>query len=256
MKNPSSAHVLARRAEATHRVAAGGGGGRRYELAYEALRRAIIRGIFPIGSRLVASTLARDLGFSRTPVRDALSRLATLGLVRRAGKTYAVVGLTSKDVDNIAAVRAVLEGAAAGLAAKEVTPADLKVLKGLLGEMDRAVEHEDSNVYRTYHRRFHFRIVASTGNPYFERSLEPLMDLVDLAWEASSPDMPRYELAQEQHREIVRALTRRDSKAARLSMIIHINTGMRKVSEALEGRSEGLSLREIVEEALIAGGHS
>jgi DNA-binding GntR family transcriptional regulator len=225
--------------------------GNLYESVYETLRRAIVRGIVPTGQRLVVSSLALEMGVSRTPVRDALSRLETMGLVRRTGRSYGVVGLTATDVDDLTVVRSALEGMAAALAAARITEAEIERLRQLAGALDDASLRGATDKYRSLHRAFHAHVTACSRNVYLQRTLASLMDFIDLVWEATSPNRERLTRAQEQHKDIVRALARRDSARARRVLVDHVNSGMGLIREALEQKqSTTPDLRQVMAEVV------
>jgi DNA-binding GntR family transcriptional regulator len=177
--------------------------------------------------------------------------LGALGLVRRDGRQFAVIGFAPADVDRIAFVRVALEGAAADMAARAIEPKEIARLVTLVGKMDDAASKLDADTYRSLHRQFHRLIVQSADNPYLERAFESLMDLVDLVWESSAPGSARYTKAQTEHRKIIHRLKRRNPTEARRAMVHHIKSGMNLIRESLE-RKEGRrrNLRTLVEETL------
>lgn len=219
-----------------------------YESVYETLRRAIARGIVPAGRQLVVSRLALEMDVSRTPVRDALSRLEALGLVRRHGRSYAVVGLTPGDIDEMAIVRCALEGTAAALAAERIKLREIQRLRTLARELDDAGMRSDVESYRRLHGTFHAQVVACSRNVYLQRSLGALMNFIDLAWEATSPSRERLNRARQQHREIVRALAGRDPEKARRVVGDHVMIGMGLISRALRQQSVKSDLRYVMAE--------
>jgi DNA-binding GntR family transcriptional regulator len=108
---------------------------------YDEIRRGIVEGRFPPGSRLVEQRLAASLDVSRTPVREALRRLEAEGLVvveRHRGAQ--VRGLSPEEVADLYDVRSRLEAYAAELAAQRRTPADLALLDEALAAFDAAVD--------------------------------------------------------------------------------------------------------------------
>lgn len=223
--------------------------GNLYESVYETLRRAIVRGIVPTGQRLVVSALALEMGVSRTPVRDALSRLETMGLVRRNGRSYGVVGLSPGDVDDIMVVRSVLEGTAAALAAARITQIEIEQLRALARDLDGAGLRGDTDKYRALHRTFHAQVTACSQNVYLQRTLASLMDFIDLVWEATSPTRERFTRAQEQHKEIVHALASRDPEKTRRVVVNHVKSGMGLIRQALErNQSAKPDLRQVMAE--------
>ena len=93
------------------------------EIAYEAIREAILSGRFLPGQRLVADELAQEFGTSRMPIREALQRLENAGLVSITPHRGAVVSeLSEQEIVEIYHIRAVLEGLAARLAAPHLAP--------------------------------------------------------------------------------------------------------------------------------------
>lgn len=222
--------------------------GRRYDVVFEALRRAIIRGVLPIGNHLVASAAARQMGVSRTPVREALSRLEGVGLVHRTGRTYAVIGVGPAEVDQICFVRAILEASGAALAAEHVTHAEIDHLETLVHSMSKGIRAHEGETYRVLHRQFHRQIMVSARNMYLTQTLEPLMDLVDVLWEAASPDAARYERAQREHAGLLEALKRKEPALARQLMDAHVGWGMSLIRASLERKEAArVDLRALVE---------
>ncbi|MGH9018530.1 MAG: GntR family transcriptional regulator, partial [Acidimicrobiales bacterium] len=98
-------------------------------LAYDRIRRSIVDGSYPPGSRLVEQALSSELDLSRTPIREALRRLEVEGLVLYRRHRGAVVRTTTADeVIDLYELRARLESYAAELAAARSTPADHRAL--------------------------------------------------------------------------------------------------------------------------------
>lgn len=219
-----------------------------YESVFQTLKQAVVRGIVPSGQRLVVSGLARQLGVSRTPVRDALSRLEALGLVRREGGSYAVTGLAPSDVDQIAVARVAIEGTAAALAAARVTGEEIELLRQLARDLDGAVFDDDVDRYRRLHREFHEKVVVFSHNVYLQRTLQSLKDFIEPVWEATAPSRERLNKAREQHGEIVGAIERRDPEATQRVVAHHIRSGMGLIKRALEEESTKLDLRRVLAE--------
>src|SRR5438552_8520439 len=100
------------------------------ERAYRELRNRIISGDLPPGTRLVEAQVASETGVSRTPVREALKRIAAEGLVSRDGLGGLIVYAASPDeVEQLYLVREVLDGLAARLAAHRVSPDEFAKLE-------------------------------------------------------------------------------------------------------------------------------
>ena len=100
--------------------------------AYTLILDAIETGDFRPGARLVESELAERLGVSRTPVREALQRLETQGMLSRDGRSLIVASLDHNQLAELYTVRAELEGLAARLAARHATDEEINVLRGMV----------------------------------------------------------------------------------------------------------------------------
>jgi GntR family transcriptional regulator of vanillate catabolism len=140
---------------------------------YRQLRRLILEGRLAPGERLRQEVLARDLGISRTPLREALNRLASEGLIEfRPHRSAVVAEYSERDITADYEARLVLEPAAARLAALRRDPETLKALRAAL----RAAERAGGDVERLFaaNRAFHTALVAGAGNPHLTRFVESL----------------------------------------------------------------------------------
>src|SRR5688572_11133326 len=113
--------------------------GSRSDVAYTTLRGAIHSGRFHAGDRMREADLAQWLGISWTPVRDALKRLESDGLLSAASRRGLVVAeLDQQQVSELYAVRDVLEGLAGRLAAQHATPAEIAAMRELIERQARS----------------------------------------------------------------------------------------------------------------------
>mgnify|MGYP001246047980 CR=1 FL=1 len=111
----------------------------------DSLRRSILSGGYQPGERLIEQEIANQLAVSRAPVRDAIRLLAKEGLVTLVPHRGAVVSAISPElVVDAFSVRAVLEGMAARLAVSRLTPADLRRLDEIVGEMEQTGREGDA----------------------------------------------------------------------------------------------------------------
>jgi DNA-binding GntR family transcriptional regulator len=131
------------------------------ELALARLRHEILGGLIDPGQRLVEEQLTRQLGISRGPLREALRLLAEQGLVEHLPRRgVRVTTLSPRDVQELYAVRDVLERHALTEARPPVAPARLRALRGALEDMRRG----DRLGVADAHRRFHVALVGLAGN--------------------------------------------------------------------------------------------
>lgn len=138
------------------------------------LRGAILSGKIRTGERLNESVLARDLGLSRIPVREALTQLEEQGLVvdiPRRGKF--VVELTDEQIQKINSLRLILEAEALCLCRAKITPAGLNTLASLADKMEQSREASEIEA-SALDIEFHRTIWHHSGNEYLAKTLESL----------------------------------------------------------------------------------
>ncbi len=142
---------------------------------YESVRDSIVRGDILPNTQLVQEQVAESLGVSRTPVRDALLRLAHEGLVTRiSGGGYLVNDLAEQDINDIFQVRESLESLAVRLSFGRHTPTQLSLLRALVDEMDARAPDPDAPWFEL-NRDFHVALVAPCGN-------QALLGILDDLW--------------------------------------------------------------------------
>jgi DNA-binding GntR family transcriptional regulator len=141
------------------------------------LLQAILDGRYPPGARIVETRVARELGTSQAPVREALRDLEALGVVETTAFRGARVRRPSADeLLEAFVIRAELESLGARLAIPRLTDEDLEALAGYVDEMRRSAEEGDHYAEATADATFHGRIVELAGNATLERvwrTLEP-----------------------------------------------------------------------------------
>ncbi len=132
---------------------------------YEALVELVIAGRLMSGQHLVETELARQLGVSRQPVREALHRLEAEGWVDLRPNQGAFVHVpTDQEVDELLDVREMLEVETARLAAQAVTAGEVARLRGICHEGEAAVESGDTERFVTVNNTFHSTLAEIAGN--------------------------------------------------------------------------------------------
>ena len=204
---------------------------RAVDAAYRGIRKAIINGDLRSGEKVSESALAERLGVSRTPVREALNRLRSEGLIvlERYRKGY-VANFTADDMREIFRLRAMLEGEAAREAALRVGDEDLARLEALQDEMERSYEaigYEASvESFDRMNRQFHQIIARAAGIRRLDVILEGALELPAASFvdreEYSGTVDERMVLAHQQHRQIIAALRARNPDWARSAMAAHL----------------------------------
>lgn len=192
----------------------------------DSLRSLILRGVYAPGERLGEVDLARQLGVSRTPVREALRRLSAEGLVDiTPNKGARVVELSPADLDHVFLLRAHVEGLAARLAAATVDEAALERLQADAEEMVRyALPGPAQDLDRVYvlNSRFHAGIVQATGSGVLPGVVDSLVHTGAVLRTLHGFDDDAMRRSTQHHLEIVAALRARDGLWAESVMRSHL----------------------------------
>ncbi|OAS23514.1 GntR family transcriptional regulator [Methylobacterium platani] len=195
--------------------------------AFTKLVEAITSGEFLPGERLSEAKLARQLGISRGPLREALHRLEGRLVVRTPRIGVRVVAFDRDTLEQLFLVREALEGMAARLAAERMTGREQDELADLL---DRHAEQPDVASGRSYvqgrtDEDFHFAIVRGARNPRLEQLLlDEVYYQLRLQRLRSSTRPGRAQAALSEHREILAGLQSRDPDRAESAMRKHIRS--------------------------------
>jgi DNA-binding GntR family transcriptional regulator len=193
----------------------------RAEFVYESLRDAISDGRIAAGQRVREEEVARNLGVSRTPVREALQRLQQRGLlVLGAGRGLVVALLSQQQVVELYAMRQILEGSAARFAAMHAAPSEIEILYQLQEELKAA--EGDALRHTNLNRQFHQAIYEAAHNRYLVQTLESLNDSFALL-RSTTFRMPHPQRdSNEERRRIIEAIERRDPDQAEREAREHI----------------------------------
>ncbi len=204
----------------------------RADLVYAALRDAIWEGRIERGARVREEEVARTLGVSRTPVREALQRLQQRGLlVNRLGRGLVVAELGKREVVELYAMREILEGSAARFAAQHASAPEVEILYRLQREL--AAAPDDALLLVKLNRRFHQAIYDAAHNQYLTQTLDTLHDAMALLHSATFRAPSRRRESDEEHRRIVAAIERRDADQAEQAAREHIRQAQRTRFEGL-----------------------
>ena len=194
------------------------------ELVYRTLRDAILTCELAPDQRLVIDDIARRLSVSTIPVREALQMLQSEGLVTMVPHVGAAVAPLSRE--SVVDVFSVLEGlqvVAGRIAATEAGESELRELAGLVDEMDRAVQQGEYERWADVNTQFHARIAAIPGLTLLRQSNEQALDRWDRVrrFFYNGVLSHRVAIAQQEHHELMSAITARDAVGAASKMQGH-----------------------------------
>ncbi len=190
--------------------------------ATELLRQMLLDGNFKDGERLVEDRIASELGISRTPLREALHRLAQEGILekRRTGG-YILRTLQRTEIEDAIAIRSMLEGHAASLAAVRCSQEQKDILRKNLQQFTKATEVHDIPTLVRLNADFHTLLREAAHSPLLaqllseldgvvERLLRPLISSHEIAW------------SDKDHMKILQCIENNDADGANLAAQEHI----------------------------------
>jgi len=194
--------------------------------AHHALRAMILRRVHPPGSRLDIQALAREMGISTAPLRDAVRRLEVEGLVEiHSRRGTFVTQITSADVRELFEVRRALELAAARVAVRRFEAASLAALGSLLEQLEqwlRGPSPLDYDDYLGIDAEFHRRIVAAAENQFLSRLYDSLQAHTHVARAKYVGGTHRRWQSLDEHQAILAALRARDVSRLEQAVQAHL----------------------------------
>jgi DNA-binding GntR family transcriptional regulator len=203
------------------------------ERAYLLIRDQIVTLRLAPGSVIEEARLREELGLGRTPIREALQRLAHENLVTfvpHRGTFVCDINLT--DLHRLTEVRVQLEGYAARLAAERASAGDRSAMKAMLDELER-IDESDVHELMRLDQRIHRLVYAATRNTFLQAMLEESFNLSLRIWFLGLDRGVRIKAAVEEHRELLEAIVRRDSDRAESMMRQHVTGFEQAIRKAL-----------------------
>jgi DNA-binding GntR family transcriptional regulator len=210
------------------------------ESVYEAVRESIISGELRPGDPLVEAQLSADLGISKTPVREALIRLARDGLVvQELHRRSRVATPTADDVRQACEIRRWVEAEIAAQAARDPSDELIEQLEEGISDSERALKHRDTRRWAEAIGAFTDTLVEYSGNRYGAELLERMRNVLSLIANVSQVAPGRRARSIEEHRAILDAIRRRDPEAAAEATRAHLRSLEEDSMHALEQVSVG-----------------
>jgi len=194
------------------------------EFVYRSLKEQIISGALPPEMRLIELSIAAEFGVSRTPVREALKRLAVENLVLADPARGMVVHAPgAREIEDVFIVREALDGLAARLAAHRITPSELDRLRVVVELMEQAIANGRREQVVVANAVFHDVIYAAAGNELLERLGRDLREFVRRFTTLPFASPERVDHVLNEHRDIVAALEKHDPEAAEDASRAHLS---------------------------------
>jgi DNA-binding GntR family transcriptional regulator len=198
----------------------------RGEEAYQKMLEGIQSGTLKPGMRLREVELAEWLGSSRTPVREALNRLQTEGLVVQEPRRGMIIAeLDHSMVSELYFMRELLEGAAARLAARHASDVEIAMLRDI-ADRDKTTGDDPVKLAKN-NRLFHETLYRAAHNRYLLKTLSMLRESMALLGQTTLSLPGRSSTAFEEHDALVAAIERHDAAAAEEASRAHIRSAHR-----------------------------
>ena len=208
------------------------------DAVHEAIKYAILSNAIPPGSRLNERMLAKQMGVSTTPIKEALRRLELEGLVvthQRKGCFVSTQVMTS--LKEITWVRSALEGVSARLAAIKITEQEMNRLTSLIDKMKAATERKDSQELLELNAEFHQRIRQIAKNDYLLQQINAVREYDIFVRNKALIVEEELDVAFNEHYHIYQMIMARDPDRAEEAMVTHIRGTLRRLTGEDSDRS-------------------
>ena len=209
-----------------------------HEAIFLKLRALLVEGLITPGSKLNERELAEQLNVSRTPIREAIRRLAAEGLVELIANRGAIaVQLTREDIIHTFDVIANLEGYSGELAAQQMSTQALTELEALQYEMMASYARRDLSSYYRLNLNIHNAIHQAANNPVLSQLFTQVNARIEALRFRSNQDGVKWEKAVSEHQEMLEALKARDGVRMRKVMMQHVMNKRDVVIQLLDTKS-------------------
>ena len=213
---------------------------------YDSLLSTIVGGHLDFGAPLRPNEISRQLSVSTTPVREALGRLESSGLVVKLPNCgWFVREFTDQEILDLYEFRATMESFAVRLACERATKEEIDWLQQHQGKGEAALASRDMDAYRLYNREFHRAILQSARNSYLSAVIGQIAPQAEMLTARTIRIGGRPLRAFEEHTQILEALAAHDPDAAAEIMHTHI---LGQFEQLLHMRKEAAPDKEVSEE--------
>ena len=200
---------------------------------FEKLQQAIYSGKLKSGERVTEKKVAEELGVSRTPVREALYRLTSLGLIKMIPhRGFLISRWSSKEIEDVIELRSVLEAFAGRLAIRHISEKEIDELKDLINKMRKAVSKGDVIKASCLNSLFHDKIVHASRNKELSEVMEPIKNKIYHFRIISISTPNRLKKSFEEHKKILDAIINKDIELAQALISQHI----KKIGLIIKGK--------------------
>jgi DNA-binding GntR family transcriptional regulator len=207
------------------------------EIVYENLKTGILTGKLRAGEIYSELELAREFGVSRTPVREALLKLAAENfIVFHSRKGMSINYFTRKDIEDLFELRQAVEESIINKLVENLTKSQIQTAKDIIAQQEECVKsHYDENLFLEIDRKFHLFLIETSGNRIMAQTYNNIRDYVTLTARKALLKKGRVHGVIREHKAIVEALSKKNVEAMKEAIRKHLTTS--KLT-ALEGRMD------------------
>ena len=203
------------------------------EFVYEEIKKRIIKGEIPSGYEIIEEYLSKELGVSKTPIREALRQLETAGLVKNIpGKGTKVVEITYEYIVETFEIRAILEcGAARILSQSHNKTGLIKIREEFKNKISKELSDKE-NIYEwEFFEEMHLAIVNAVRNKILSETYEKLMDrILKIKYNLGRRFVEmRFNEIVEEHLEILDSIIKGDAENAEKMMQQHLSNALKSI---------------------------
>ena len=199
---------------------------------FDKIRSDILKGRYQKGDELVECTIGKEMGVSRTPVREAIRQLELEGLVQLIpNKGAFVTGISASDVRDIYLIRSRLEGLAARMAAEHISSEQLAEMEETSVLSDYHVKKEHFEQVCEMDGKFHKLLYAASGSRILEHTLTDFHQYVQRVRMASITNRIRMHKSNSEHEKILEAIRNKDGDQAEKVAAEHISNTVENLKQ-------------------------
>ena len=198
---------------------------------YDTLEYNILSGKYAYGEIISETRLSEELGVSRTPIREAMSRLSHEKLIKDSPNGTVVVGVTEKDVRDLFEVKRRIEVIATRRAAENISEEGLQQLKENIDHQEYFAQKDDAEKVRDLDTEFHDNIYRESGSIILEGILSPIHHKMMKYRRVSLERAHRIMDSVAEHRAIYDAIAAKDGDKVDTLVLVHIDHAYNNIME-------------------------
>ncbi len=198
---------------------------------FENLERDILSGKYERGEILTEMKLSEALGVSRTPIREALRRLAQEHIIEIGTKGAVVIGISEEDIAIIYEIRRRIEGIASAMAATRASDEDIEALRSIVELQEFYTEKGKADSIKEEDSEFHRKLYEMSGSTPLSDTLESLHKKVVKYRKASVSNTGRATNSLKEHRAIFEAVAAHDAALAEKLTVTHVENAAASITK-------------------------